>query len=460
MSSLNQVDSDAGEAVFLKLLFSNLNAGNVRYAVMRNGDSLPMSLGGSDLDILFDPSERIAVLRHVNEAIRQAGGTAIGCADTIGFTKVFAFGRSGQSPEDWWGARLDLSFGFLFSGSSELMAGHVLTTRVDTRNDIPMLSGDLAATIGVIKEVLHNSSIPSRYVETARQGVLSNWPQLRLDLDPMGQPALSLLRELCLDEFSSAEVTSVCAQLRKDVKMASFRRSPARYMGSRAKFEWSKVRRYLKPPGVMLAMLGTDGAGKSTIISAVEPVLEAATHGDFTVQHLRPTVLPPLSGFKGQPNSPQGPVTDPHGSVPSGKVGSMFRILYLATDYFWGYWFSVRPKVAKSPGVYLFDRYAYDMSMDPIRFRIALPGWVIKSVVRLVPKPDIVFCLVGDPGQIADRKRELPLKEVTRQVAMLREYAEHEPRAVLVSTDDSIDDSRDQVLNALLEYCVRGKQVV
>lgn len=129
----------------------------------------------------------------------------------------------------------------------------------------------------------------------------------------------------------------------------------------------------------------------------------------------------------------------------------MFRIIYLTLDYIIGYWLKIRSRVVNSPTVFIFDRYAYDMALDPRRFRLDLPIKVIHWFTRLAPKPDLVLCLHGRPEVIAARKQELPLEETRRQLMALLAFAESEPRAVLISTDTSIKETRDQVLKVLSE---------
>ena len=126
--------------------------------------------------------------------------------------------------------------------------------------------------------------------------------------------------------------------------------------------------------------------------------------------------------------------------------------MYLSLDYVLGYWLWTRPKIAKQPTVILFDRYAYDMALDPRRFRIGLSSRISQWFAALAPKPDLIIGLHGTPEVIAARKHELTVDETRRQVQALREFASLEPRAVLVTTDTSIEETRDQVLHALMSY--------
>jgi len=447
--------SPAPESFFLRFLFERLNESDIRYAVMRNYELLPNSVGGSDLDILLHPEDEEIARAVISEAIAMAGGDEIGHVNVVGFTKISAFGRGNIFEDSWWGVEIDLFYGFYFFGAAQLLSNDILSRRFRLQNEIRVLPVDLAATLGVVKELLFNDTLPPRYLAVAANAAKNNWNELQADLAPIGEPALALLRDLCLTTPNSSDIVTKSCAFRYAVLRAAFLRSPLNFLRFRFLHEWSKVSRFLNSPGMVVTVLGADGAGKSTVITAIEPVLSAATHGAFIVKHLRPGFLPPLARFKGKKAQQGGPVTDPHGSNPSGWFGSLLRVFYLMADYVMGYWLVVRPKIAKSPAIFLFDRYAYDMVLDPHRFRVALPSRIIRWFTRLAPKPDLIFCLHGSPEALAARKQELPLEEVRRQVVALKTFAATEPRAILVSTETTIEETRDQILNAIAGHCAK-----
>ena len=451
----NPLLGNSPEKCFLHALFSELNASGTRYAVLRNYQNLPDSVGGSDLDILVHPDDGDLMRAVISKAVKSANGGAIGWSETPGFFKVFALGLCDGTGTGWWGLCLDIALGLQFSRAAALVDNEILESRFQLFGAIRVLPDHLAAVLGVVKELLYNNVLSARYLDLSAEAARTNWEPLRTDLAPMGGAALDLLRDLCLQSPDAPDIAAKSEALRNTVLKTAFSRAPFAYLKSRFLHEWSKVQRYFSPPGVVVAVLGTDGAGKSTIIAAIEPALMAATHGAFAVNHLRPGFLPALARLKGKAVQQDGPMTDPHGSKPSGTIGSLFRVTYLLADYIFGYWLKVRPKIAKSPTVVLFDRYAYDMALDPRRFRIGLAGNVVAWLIKLAPKPDLIICLHGDPAIIVERKNELPLAEVTRQTQALIAFAHQEPRAVLVSTEGTINQARDQVLNALLEFCER-----
>lgn len=192
----------------------------------------------------------------------------------------------------------------------------------------------------------------------------------------------------------------------------------------------------------IIAFLGTDGSGKSTLLNVVVPKIEAETGRRMIVHHLKPDLLPPLGRFRGVKHEQGYVCINPHGSRPSGILGSFFRLTYLSCDYILGYWFKVRTALRRDDiACWIFDRYAYDILLDPLRFRIKLPKWIIGFYLKFLPRPDLVLCLGGDAEKIHDRKPETSLEEVGRQVAELKKFCDGNRRAVWIDTTTSIEDS-------------------
>ncbi|MDS4027979.1 MAG: hypothetical protein RKO25_13470 [Candidatus Contendobacter sp.] len=439
----------AAERVFLMNLFKSLNDACLHYAIMRNYELLPTNIAGSDLDILIVLEDEAMVRKVILHSIKHVNGTAIGCALSHGFFKIFSIGFNNDVENKWWGVCVDVNIGLWFKGIN-LLNNRQLSDLQITHNGIKVLDLGFAAVLGVLKEVLNNSQMPKRYQIDAAQAVQNDWERLSLALAPMGQKGLTLFRNMILARGGKTDVIRQSRTLRRALFMQAVRSSPMSFARNRFLHEWAKIRRYLHPSGVIVAVLGTDGVGKSTVINAIKPVLDDATHGALEIKHLRPSLLPPLARLKGKQAVQIGPVLDPHGSTPSGTLGSLFRLTYLTLDYVLGYWLVLRPKIAKSPTVILFDRYCYDMALDPRRFRINLDQSVIAWFMRWIPKPNVVLCLHADPSAILMRKQELPLSETIRQVNALRELAQCELGAILVSTEGTIKEVRDNVLAAIL----------
>ena len=442
------------ESCFLRLVFDYLNKAGVRYAVMRNYDALPENVGGGDLDLLIHHDEISEALKQLYQAIKDAGGAAIGVTRSPGFRQILAFGKESAAESEWWGLCLDIFDEVLYFGMVPLISNTIWIDGCERMRDISVLKPEMAAVLGVLKEVIYNGIVAPRYRDRAMDAFKSSSNDISRWLMPLGNSGIAKLSDLISDNPDRERAAIDARKLRQQLIFKVMFNTPLRCLLMGFKFFWSRVTRIWKPSGLVIAVLGTDGAGKSTIISAIVPVLAAATHGSVVLKHLRPGFLPPLARFKGIRQEQAGPVTNPHGSKPSGFVGSLFRLVYATVDYFIGYWVLIWPKVAKVPSaVVVYDRYAYDMFLDPKRFRIGLPGKLISSFCQLTPKPDIILYLYASTSIVALRKQELPLEEVVRQTSVLREFAMTNSRAVLISTEDTVDETRDRVLLAVRQYC-------
>ena len=98
----------------------------------------------------------------------------------------------------------------------------------------------------------------------------------------------------------------------------------------------------------------------------------------------------------------------------------------------------------------IFDRYFYDVKIDPMRLRIKLPQIVIRGIFLMAPSPSVVLCLGGNPKILYERKPETSLEEVTRQVSQLENLVENDVKAHWVRTDQDIAQSVDDVM-AIIE---------
>ena len=450
-------EEEKPEAKFLVRLFKCLNEANLHYAVMRNYDLLPLSADGSDLDLLIDPQHEQAIMDCIVGAIRDAHGVVIGHIRTTGLRKIFALGKPDNPADQWWGLRLDICIGMVYRGSSDLLDESLWNEQVEEHNGIKVLSPHIASVLGVMKEFLHNGIIADRYIESASFVARENWAEISPALSPLGNRAIHCLRELCLGKIDGESVDTHSNRVRCGIEWRSLKAGPWTYLRKKIFYFGSRLLRFLSPPGKMVVVLGTDGAGKSTVIESIKPALTDATHGALVVKHLRPGLLPPLGRIKDKQYDPASKADDPHGDPPSGYLLSLVRLAYYFLDYTLGYWLLVRRVIAKSPTVVLYDRYAHDILLDPRRLRIHLPHWILRAFVNIVPKPDLIICLYGDPEVLAGRKQELPADEIRRQVNDLVTFAENEERAVLVNTESTVTDSRNHILESIVNLCARQR---
>ena len=207
------------------------------------------------------------------------------------------------------------------------------------------------------------------------------------------------------------------------------------------------IRRVLQPTGMCIAVLGVDGAGKSTQIERLR-VRECFRNVKYL--HFRPMVF---EGRKAQ----SAPVTDPHGQKPRSPIASILKVIYYAADQFAGWWLRVAPAIARSSLV-VFDRWFDDILVDQRRYRLSAGAGLARVIRRILRKPDLTFALDA-PAEIARaRTPELEASEIERQRAVFRALASEFKRWSLISSVGAPDDIAREIGSRIAAFMAVREQ--
>lgn len=210
----------------------------------------------------------------------------------------------------------------------------------------------------------------------------------------------------------------------------------------------SEVRKTLdckrnKYNGLFLAIMGPDGAGKSTLIEQLEITIGRSFEGTFSF-HLIPYLI--------RRKRCVSPVTKPHGKPPRSWLFSRLKLGYYLLLYILGYWLKVCPALWRSTLV-LFDRYYDDLLIDPRRYRYGGPIRLARWLRRFIPRPDLFLVLDVPVEALLERKQELAPEELRRQVEAYRRFALETPNAFLLDgalpPEDVAREAREIILDHL-----------
>jgi thymidylate kinase len=161
---------------------------------------------------------------------------------------------------------------------------------------------------------------------------------------------------------------------------------------------WQRVR---APAGLAVAMIGPDGAGKSTLVERLAGELGPVFRG---TERFHLTAL----------RRPRGTAVAPHARSPRGPAASLAKLAWLTGEAWLGQLRTVWPARWRARLV-LFDRHVGDIAVDPLRYRYGGPAWAARALRRMLPWPDLVLVL-DVAGEVAvARKGELTREEADRQ---------------------------------------------
>ena len=189
----------------------------------------------------------------------------------------------------------------------------------------------------------------------------------------------------------------------------------------------TKVRRALLERGLSIALLGVDGAGKSTVAAAL------ASRLPWEVR----TVYLGLYG------------AGPGGAAPRGAMGRLGR---LWAGYARGIGHRTRGRMV------IYDRFGWDaLLMSPSRRGrgARVRRWVL---AHAVPPPDLVVLLDAPPTVAHARKPEHDLEELSRQRDQYLDLASKRPEIVVVRTDQDMNAVVRAITAAIWQRALARRQ--
>ncbi len=231
-------------------------------------------------------------------------------------------------------------------------------------------------------------------------------------------------------------------------ELKRFRRksfTPTRLWGSLKRF----LNRIFHPVGMTVAFLGPDGSGKSTLVEKTAELLSRSFHGT-KIFYWRPGLLKEPGVAFGLRKEVKGENPDPHGHPPEHPLKSLFRFLYYFLDFTLGYWIKVWPLKVKKH-LCVFDRYYYDVLVDPFRYNFSLPRWLLKVPLKFIPEPDLTFVIDVEPEVAILRKKELPLEEIKRQREGFRKVTLKIKNAQIIPNQDSLSEALRKISTIIIK---------
>jgi energy-coupling factor transporter ATP-binding protein EcfA2 len=204
--------------------------------------------------------------------------------------------------------------------------------------------------------------------------------------------------------------------------------------------------RITHPTGLFVLVVGPDGSGKSTLARSL-PELCDGTFRRALRYHWRPQFLPPPGRLlgTGKPDP-----TQPHGRPSHGRATSLVLLGYYWLDMALGGWLRVWPFRMRT-GLFVNERGWWDIAVDPRRYRLAVPPWLIRALGALLPHPDVTLILDSSPKVLLERKKETSEEELHQQLWAWRNGLPHGIRSVHLDASRPLDEVKQHARDAVLD---------
>ena len=187
---------------------------------------------------------------------------------------------------------------------------------------------------------------------------------------------------------------------------------------------------------IIVSFMGVDGSGKSTLIELLRKKLKNKFR-KIKYIHLRPYLIL-LDKSIVQSN--------PHNTKATWPIWLNFiRVLYWLIIYrFFFYLFANNSKQ-----LIIFDRYAHDLMIDPIRYKFNLPNRVTKFILNLFPNPTHWIVLNAPIKVLEKRKKELPTRELKKQIRSYLNFAKQRKNSIVINTNNSVQSSLSLIIKKI-----------
>lgn len=409
-------------------LLGKLNELNIRYFILRNYKTLPDVNPSKDVDIIFEPGKMELVRNAMIESFKQGG---------LHYYKEELFGHVhsfwGISLKTEFSIHIDLIEGYYAHGYSVFSFDELYDHVIPYKNFYVLDDLYSGLMIYIYKQFGYKKpKLKDEYKEELYSIHCSYKNEFYniVSFITNNSFADTVCQQIENRDFDSLLKNS--DKLNKQIKKYVWKKRPFDTLTHIIEFDIQRLDRILfrfKKYNNNFAVLAPDGTGKTTFLDSLIEKLNyyrvcRMEDNHISVYHFRPNILPNLgavgekAGIKKQDTN----FTDPHRNKPAGKISSLIRISYYVFDYILGWQIRGR-KDTKENKWTIYDRYSYDLIADPLRTRLSLSDGVRNFFVGITPKPNIVFCLMTDAETIYDRKQELELDEINRQLKVYKEIA-------------------------------------
>lgn len=438
--------------LLLEKVFKVINESNLDYCIQNKYEMMPEEIP-SDIDMMYRDASEEDLDNLVNKVAKETGliVTQKICQGYFEYTYIISY----PCPQKYFQLQLDFYRAISRRGYLNIMPAEEMleNKRFYKCFYVPDLYIEFKY-MWIRRTIKHDMN--NEHIEIAKKLYLNNpekyIEQLKKDFGAeVSSLVLEILDKNDVEIFNRNFEVFNSAAKRISRKNASL---PVRLKYTAFMLGTVIPKRIFHKCGLSVAFIAPDGAGKSTIINRVKETVSGSFYG-VNLYYMRPHLFKNLGHYnKLNPTEEAATNDNPHGVVCDGVFKSAVRFFFYNLDFQLGTLLKInRKKINKQ--LVIFDRYYYDYFADMKRYKYSLPAWFPAAFEWMIPKPDMVFVLDGNPEVLYERKKELPISELEKQCSVFHQLAQNRKNFYAINVNRDVDTIVDEVTETILQEMSR-----
>lgn len=423
---------------FVAAVFAAWRRERIEFLVLRNYEGLP-AYTTNDIDVLVHRRQR-----HQAERILLAVAHEHGFRLHIraAFATLALYFHHSETLEQ---VHFDLFSKLLWRALTYLESDEFLSRRVERDGFYVPNPVDEAAT-SLLSYSIHSGKVKPKYQAKIVAAAFQQGEQLRgiLTRSFGSRHARRVVEAAVKGDWESIERRIPRMRLR--LLLRHLNRHPLRLVCNCFSEGMRVLLRFLRPPGMVVALCGPDGCGKSTLADSLAERLAPTFSPEKSAHyHWKPPV------FSTRRRAMRKPSDNPHAQPSRGATVSLLFFAFHWLEFLLGSHLGFRRTIFRG-GLILIDRFYYDFFIDQRRYRLRLPHWILTLGLRFLRQPDLAVFLDAPPDVLRSRKQEIPLEELSRQRGVCLQLARELPNSIVIDASQPAQKVSDDLARAVLLF--------